>query len=522
MEEIPFMSGGLPRFPDSMWRKTTPLPDFGKLNEDIETEVAVVGAGITGITTAYLLVQAGVKVAILEAGKILDGTTGYTTAKITAQHGLIYDKLINHFGEEGAKLYFEANEEALRWMTETIEERKIECQFRQEDAYLYADSEEQLQKLETEWQAYERLGLPGEWRDSLHLPLKAKGAIVMKNQAQFHPLHYLKELLAYITSHGGSVYESTTLQDAAEPEADGRLRLTTEGGRHIVCRHAVSASHYPFFDGMGFYFTRLHAERSYVVAIEPEKAYPGGMYINCGSPKRSLRSAELNGKEVVLVGGESHKTGKNDCTFQSYEALERFGREILGIRSIPFRWSAQDLVTLDGVPYIGRITSRHPNIYVATGFYKWGMSTSALSAMMIRDLILEKENRYAELFTPSRFKADPSIKHFVTQNADVAKELVTGKIEIVHLKPEDLVPGQGGVVKHQGKRAGAYRDENGLLYLLDTTCTHMGCEVKWNEAERSWDCPCHGSRFDYKGEVIEGPATEALPRLHRQPEQAPS
>lgn len=522
MEETPFMSGGLPRFPESMWRRTAPLPDFGKLSEDIEADVAVVGAGITGITTAYLLTQAGVKVVILEAGQILDGTTGYTTAKITTQHGLIYDKLINHFGEEGARFYFEANDEALRWIAETVKERKIECQFRPEDAYLYADSEEQLKQLEAEWRAYKRLGLPAEWRDSLELPLQARGAIMMKNQAQFHPLHYSRELLAYVTSHGGSVFESTTLQDAAEPEADGRLRLTTEDGHHIVCRHAVAASHYPFFDGMGLYFTRLHAERSYVVAIEPEMAYPGGMYINCGSPKRSLRSAELDGKEVVLVGGESHKTGKNDCTIQSYETLEKFGRETLGIRSIPFRWSAQDLVTLDGVPYIGRITSSHPNIYVATGFYKWGMSSSALSAMMIRDLILKKENRYAELFTPSRFKADPSIKHFVSQNADVAKEFVTGKIELVHLKPEDLVPGQGGVVKHQGKRAGAYRDEEGLLYLVDTTCTHMGCEVKWNEAERSWDCPCHGSRYDFKGGVIEGPATEALPILRRQPEQAPS
>lgn len=522
MQNHTFMTGGLPRFPESMWRKTTPLPSFAKLEGDIETEVAVVGAGITGITTAYLLTQAGLKVAVFDAGKILDGTTGYTTAKITAQHGLIYDKLIAHFGKENARLYFKANEQALRFIADTVKERNIECKFRHEQAYLYADSDDQLKQLEAEWRAYEELGLPGRWLDSLDLPLQAKGAIVMKDQAQFHPLHYLKELADFVTAHGGTFYENTPLADSAENEGDGRLRLTGEDGHKIVCRHAVSASHFPFIDGRPLFFTRLYAERSYVVAIEPETAYPGGMYINCSAPKRSLRSAELDGKPVVLVGGESHKTGKNDCTIKSYEELEKFGRTVLGIKSIPFRWSTQDLATLDEVPYIGRITQNNPNIYVATGYAKWGMTTSTLSALMIRDLILEKDNRYTALFTPSRFKADPAVKHFATQNADVAKEWVTGKVELVHLKPEDLVPGQGAVVKHRGKRAGAYRDDAGLLYLVDTTCTHMGCEVKWNEAERSWDCPCHGSRFDYKGEVIEGPATEALPRLHRQPEQAKS
>lgn len=515
-------SGRLPQQPESMWRKTTALPAFEPLKEDIETDVLIAGAGIVGITTAYLLVQAGLKVAVIDAGKILDGTTGYTTAKITAQHGLIYDKLLNHFGKEGARLYYEANEEALGFIADTVKKRKIDCQFRREDAYLYADSDEQLQKLEAEWKAYKELDLPAEWLDSLSLPLSAKGAIVLKNQAQFHPLHYLRDLAEFVAESGGTFYENTTMRDPAEDLEDGRLKLSSEDGHTVICRHAVSASHFPFIDGKGLYFARLYSERSYAVAFEPEQPYPGGMYINCGNPKRSLRSAELNGKTVVIAGGESHKTGKNDCTIKCYEALAEFGQSVLGVKSIPYRWSTQDLVTMDDVPYIGRLTEDRRNIYVATGFAKWGMTSSTVSAHLIRDLILEKENRYENLFTPSRFKADPAIKNLARQNADVAKEWVTGKVELVHLKPEDLVPGQGAVVKHRGKRAGAYRDDDGLLYLVDTTCTHMGCEVKWNEAERSWDCPCHGSRFDYKGAVIEGPATKDLPRLHRQPEQMKS
>lgn len=506
----------LPQFPQSMWRHTTSLPSYPTLEQDIETDVAIVGAGITGITTAYLLIKAGLRVTILETGNILDGTTGYTTAKITAQHGLIYDNLIRYFGEEGARLYFDANKEALSFIASTVREHGIDCQFKEQPSYLYADSDQQLEKLHREWLAYDKLKLPGEWVKELPIPVEAKGAIVMPGQAQFHPLEYLVKLVNYITEHGAVIYENTTLENKVEDIGEGKLRLRTSGEHYISCRYAVSASHFPFSDGGGLYFTRVHPERSYVIAAETDTPLGEGMYINCGDPKRSLRSAELNGKKVILIGGESHKTGKSDCTIKRYEDLEKFGNEHFGIQSIPYRWSAQDLVTIDGVPYIGPITSSHPNMFVATGFGKWGMTSSTLSAHLITDLILDKDNRYAGLFTPSRFKANPGIKNLTVQNADVAKEWVTGKIETIYLKPDDLVPGQGAVVKHRGKRAGAYRDDKGLIYMVDTTCTHLGCEVEWNSAELSWDCPCHGSRFDYKGFVIEGPATDNLTTLHRQ------
>ncbi|MNH89949.1 Gamma-glutamylputrescine oxidoreductase [compost metagenome] len=512
----PLDKSELPQLPESMWRQSIDLPSFSKLNKDIDTEVAVIGAGITGITTAYLLVKAGIKVCILETGTILDGTTGYTTAKITSQHGLIYDNLIKYFGQEGARLYFEANEKARSFISQTIHEHNISCQFQQQPAYLYADSDEQLEKLRNEWSAYEQLELPGEWVDDLPVPGLAKGAILMPDQAQFHPLQYLKTLLEYITQHGGKVYEDTTIEDKVEDIEDNKLHLQTSNGHSITCRYAVSASHFPFSDGGGLYFTRLHADRSYVVAIEPKTPLSKGIYINCGDPKRSLRSAEYNGKQLILVGGESHQTGKSDCTITRYEELEQFGQQLFGIKSIPFRWSAQDLATIDGIPYIGSITSRHPYVYVATGYGKWGMTSGTLAALIISDLIQGQKNRYAELFTPSRFKANPGIKNLAVQNAEVAAEWITGKIEKIYLKAEDLVPGQGAVVSHRGKRAGAYRDDKGIVHLVDTTCTHLGCELEWNSAERSWDCPCHGSRFNYRGAVIEGPATKNLTPLKLQ------
>ncbi|RCX19194.1 glycine/D-amino acid oxidase-like deaminating enzyme [Fontibacillus phaseoli] len=516
MNSSSFTSTGLPKYPQSLWRETTSFPSFPVVQEDIQTDVLIAGAGITGITAAYVLVQAGLKVAVVDAGKILDGTTGYTTAKITSQHGLIYDNLISHFGEENARLYFDANQEALHFIEETVREHDINCGFKTEDAYLYADSDDQLKQLEKEWAAYDKLDLPGEWCDTIPLPLVVKGAVKMRGQARFHPLQYLHTLVDYVVKHGGKFYENTTMSDSAEETGDGKLLLKTESGITITCRNAISASHFPFYDGGGLYFTRLHADRSYVVAIEPETPYAGGMYINCGNPKRSLRAAELDGKEVILVGGESHKTGQSDCTIKHYEELEKFGGMTFGAKGIPYRWSAQDLATIDQVPYIGPVTSGHPHIFVATGFGKWGMTSGTLSALLISDLIQGKDNRYAELFTPSRFKINPGIKNLVVQNADVAKELITGKVDIVHRKVEDLMPDQGAAVKHLGKKAGAYRDPEGNIHLVDTTCTHMGCEVKWNPAERSWDCPCHGSRFDYTGAVIEGPATENLPQLSSQ------
>ncbi|WP_223066051.1 FAD-dependent oxidoreductase [Paenibacillus caui] len=506
----------LPQFPESLWRNTVQFSEFPRLKGHTEADVAIVGAGITGITTAYLLMKEGMSVALIDMGPILNGTTGYTTAKITSQQGLIYDSLIGHFGEQQARAYFEANEEALQFIRSFAAEHGINCGMLQEDAYLYADSDQDLKKLGQEWKAYEKLGLPGEWLDTLSLPLSVKGAIKMKNQARFHPLQYLQFMVNEIVAGGAKVYENTMVGEKVEKE-NGRLVLRTEQGDTIKCAYAVSASHFPFYDG-AMYFSRLYSERSYVVAMEPETPFEGGMYVNCGSPRRSLRAASWNGRNLVLVAGANHKTGQSKCTIKNYEELEQFGGSLFGIKSIPFRWSTQDLTTLDRVPYIGSATKDDPNILIATGFAKWGMTTGTLAANMIRDRIMKRENRYEELFTPQRFKADPTLKNFIVQNAEVAMELVTGKVEFVQRKASELQNDEGAVVRHHGKRAGAYKDGQGQLFLVDTTCMHMGCEVEWNAGERTWDCPCHGSRYNYKGEVIEGPATKPLTSLAQEKE----
>lgn len=505
---------GLPQFPASLWRDTTDFPSFPTLSEDIATDVAVVGAGITGITTAYLLTKAGYKVTLLEAGEILSGTTGFTSAKISAQHGLIYHHLLKHFGEEKARLYYQSNNKAMEWIINTAEELQLACGMNPEPAYLYADAgdDKTLKQLQQEYKAYEKLGLPGEWQDNVSIPLMAGGAIKLPGQARFHPLQYLKGLLKVVLDKGGVIYEHTMMSDKVEK--NGVLTLFTEGKEHrITCRHVVSASHFPFYDGGALYFSRLHAERSYCLAIQPETDYEGGMYLSASEPTRSLRAVEWEGKQLVIVGGENHKTGQGICTIGHYEKLELFAGNFLGIKSIPYRWSAQDLITLDKVPYMGKV-SKDEEIYIATGFGKWGMTSGTLAAQIISDQIERKDNPYTQLYDPSRIDLSAGIKSFIVQNANVAKELVAGKVEIVHKKTQNLEPDEGAVVQHDGKRVGAYRDPEGKLHLVDRTCTHMGCECEWNDGDRSWDCPCHGSRFSYDGEVLEGPASVPLTKIH--------
>ncbi|WP_232696463.1 FAD-dependent oxidoreductase [Brevibacillus daliensis] len=500
---------GLPQFPESYWLDSTTLPKYPKLTNDVKTEVAIIGGGITGITTAYLLAKKGISVAILEASTLANGTTGHTTAKVTAQHDVIYNEIIQHMGIEKAKQYYQANMEALSFIRKTVEENQIECDFATEDAYLYATSSQGTTKLQDEWDAYQKLGINGEFVDKIPLAIPVKAALVMKEQGRFHPLQYVKHMVEFIDRAGVKIFEQTTVTGV---EMNDHPVVITRDGYKVTCQQVVSCSHYPIYNN-GFYFAKLHADRSYVLAVRTKQSYPGGMYLSVDEPKRSIRNVTMNGEPLILIGGEGHKTGQGINTMKHYEALQAFARSLFGEAEIANRWSAQDLITLDKLPYIGRVNEANPTLYVATGFRKWGMTSSTIAARLISDLILEKENPFKELFNPSRFYADPSIGTLIKENANVAKHLIAGKLESISKTPEEVGVDEGAVIRINGKRAGAYRDLDGKLHVVDTTCTHMGCEVEWNEGDRSWDCPCHGSRFSCKGEVMEGPAEKSLKKV---------
>ncbi|HZG73523.1 MAG TPA: FAD-binding oxidoreductase, partial [Chondromyces sp.] len=376
----------MPQFPEPLWRDSVDFPSFPKLNENVSADVAIIGAGITGLTAAYRLVKQGKKVVIIEASNVLNGTTGHTTAKVTAQHGLIYDEFIQHFGEEKAKLYYEAGRDAINWLRTTAKEENIDCDWSDEDAYVYTNDSSYVEKINKEAKAYETLGIEGGLAETMPLKVPFKAAVRMTNQAQYHPLKFYRKILSIITEKGGKVFEHTT---AVKVKKAGSLEVTTRDGYTVTCEHVIEGSHFPFYD-RDYYFTRLYPMRSYLIAIKPKKEFPGGMYITAEEPTRSVRSALYRGEEVLLVGGENHKTGHGISTHEHYEALEQYAEEEFGIKEFPYRWSAQDLVTLDKLPYIGR-TSDDENIYVATGYRKWGMTNGTAAGLLISELIMNRQ-----------------------------------------------------------------------------------------------------------------------------------
>ena len=503
----------LPQTSTSYWLDSVSFTTFSKLTKDLKNiDVGIVGAGITGITLAYLLSKRGLNVCLLEARDVLNGTTGHTTAKITAQHGLIYDEFINHFGLEQAQLYYNANIEAKQFIKQLIDELNIECDYREDDACIYTNAKDYVTKLENEYKAYEKLKIESELTDQLELPFPVKNILVMKNQAHFHPLKYLKALLDECQRNDVQIHENTR---ALTIEYNKHPTILTDEGHRVYCRMIVQATHWPFHDGIGFYPARMYADRSYLLAAKVKKPFTKGMYINAETPSRTVRPIQINGEDMLLIGGGSHKTGQtNEPMFENYEAIEQFAEQNFKIEQVLYRWSAQDYSTLDKMPYVGRVTKEQRNIFVATGYRKWGMTNGTNAALLLHDLILEKENPYIDLFSPGRkIKPDPAVKKLITYNADVAKHLIKGKLERPKEDIETLQQNEACVTTIDGERVGVYKDNEGTLHAVDTTCTHMGCEVTWNNAEHTWDCPCHGSRYTYTGEILEGPAVKPLKKI---------
>lgn len=496
----------LDKLPQSYWLASTDSTDYPTLSEDISVDVAIIGAGMAGILCAYLLHRENISLAVLDAGKILGGTTSHTTAKITSQHGLIYDKIRNQLGIELAKQYADANEEAIKKIKEIIDEHHIDCGFSNEASYIYTEDENNIQKIEDEIKTATELGIKASFIDEIPFPMLIKAGMKFENQAQFHPRKFLIPLAGIAANAGVKIYENSRAVDLEEGE---KITITTENGKKVTANKVVIASHYPFYNKPGMYFSRIYTERAYVIAVSVKEKYPGGMYINAENPSRSLRGLDTEKGQLILVVGENHKTGQGTDMANHYRKLIDFADKLFTIEDIPYRWSTQDCMTLDGIPYVGYYKQDTPNILLATGFQKWGMTNSMAAARIIRDLIIDGSSPWQDVYNPSRMNILGSAKNFIVENVDVAKHLISGKIAPL---PEDVKvePGEGKVFEHDGERTGAYRDENGRLYLVNTTCTHMGCELNWNSAEKSWDCPCHGSRFTWSGKIIDGPAVTPL------------
>ncbi len=488
------------------WIASIGAASYPVLKEDIRVDAAIVGGGLVGITAAYLLMMEDLNVAIIEANRVGRGTSGHTTAKITSQHSLIYDKLIRRFGPEKARQYAEANENAVAFLENLIKKNNIDCDFSSQPAYIYTQQEQYIKQIEDEIRAAISLGINAHYLEQIPLPFGIKAAERFDNQAQFHPGKFLSALAALISRGGGRIHEHTRAVDFLEGHP---FTIITETGHLITADKVVMASHFPVYDGGGRYFTRAFPDRSYALAITAKEKFPGGIYISAESPGRSLRSTPYNGGELILVVGEHHRTGQGPPTGNYYRNLAQFAEQTFTVTGAPFRWSAQDYITLDEVPYVGRITQGNANVFVATGFRKWGITNGAAAALLIRDLIVHGESPWEEIYNPARFEPDPMMQKSISMNIDTAKQAAAGQLESIPPGTEPA-PGKAAVVSVKEGKMGLYRDNRGQMHAVGLTCTHMGCEPAWNEAELTWDCPCHGSRYTVDGEIIEGPTLKPL------------
>jgi glycine/D-amino acid oxidase-like deaminating enzyme/nitrite reductase/ring-hydroxylating ferredoxin subunit len=488
----------------SVWLETAPAARaFGALEANLTADVCVVGEGIVGVTTALLLHEAGARVVLVEADRIGSGVTGHTTAKVTSQHGLIYAKLARRLGADAARMYGAANEAALAWIAVRVAEDGIECDFRRRDAYVYASDSAMRRAVEAEARAATAAGLPAALVERTELPYPVAAAVRFADQAEFHPIKYLRALAAQLPAD--RVFERTRVVQAGEV-------VRAPGGR-ISAERVVVATHYPFTD-RSLAFMRVHPERSYAIVCRIAGEPPDGMFISAGSPTRSVRAVPVDGEELLLIGGQGHRTGTGGDTSERYARLKAFAREHWDVRSVAYRWSAQDNITLDGVPYVGPLTPLEDRALMATGFAKWGMTGGTAAALILADRLLGRPNEWAALFNPNRLNARrAAARRLIQENALAGLRFVGDRLSKPGQRPiDDLAAGEGGIVHHDGGKLAGYRGEDGRLIAVSPTCSHLGCQVNWNRAERSWDCPCHGSRFGVDGRVLQGPAVHPLER----------
>lgn len=428
----------------SVWTDNSHMPVFDSLKKDITTDVLVIGGGIAGILCAHMLKEASIDYVLVESDTICNGITHNTTAKITFQHGLIYDKLMHRFGEEKAKMYLDANREAFQKFAQLCQD--IDCDYETKNSFVYSLYDGN--KIEKEINTLNKIGFDAEYDSCQSLPFSVAGAVKFKDQAQFNPLKFLS-----VIAKGLTIYEHTKVQELV-----GTKAITNHG--IITANRIIVTTHFPFINKHGSYFLKMYQHRSYVIALNNAPNLHG-MYLDEAQKGMSFR----NYKDLLLIGGGDHKTGRKGG---NWEELRNFAVKHYPQSVEQYYWATQDCMTLDNIPYIGQYSSNTENLYTATGFNKWGMTSSMLSAMILLDLIKENGSPYAAIFSPSR----------------------------TILRPQLAI--------------NAFNAVTNLLTPTPKRCSHMGCALKWNANEHTWDCPCHGSRFKSNGELIDNPAIRPL------------
>lgn len=512
-----------------------------QIDNNYLSDVCIIGCGIAGLSTAYYLAKNGLKVILVDKSGIGEKASGHTTAKITFGHGLIYDYLINSFGIEFAYKYLKSNKKAISNIKNIIDLENIDCDFEFKHNYIYTQNQDNLYKINNEVKAintllnfnnnyiqqnksnfshnnintFERENKNSytQFVTSCELPFKIAGAIKLEKQAQFHPRKYMDGLANSIIKNRGLIFTKSVATDVRKINDKYE---TYVNNYKIQSKYIVIASHYPFINFPGFYFTKMYQSTSYAMGIETDKKIPDEMYINDEEPILSFRNAVYNNKKILIIGGGNHKTGYSPDSepFFGYNYLDKQRLKYFPDSKILYKWNTRDCITLDKIPYIGAFSSFMPNVYIATGFNKWGMTTSNVAANIISNSILNKNNEFSNVFNSTRFNLIKNKQEVKNMASQTIKSFITSKIKIPTEDLSKIQNNNGAIIKIDGISVGIFKDEFGKIYSVNPTCTHLGCLLTWNNVDKTWDCPCHGSRFDYTGKNLYDPAFKDLEKIH--------
>lgn len=492
-------------FTTSLWQSN--MPNYtSKKTDKKNCDVLIAGGGVTGITTALLLQKQGVQCIIAEAHNVCFGTTGGTTAHLNTFLDTSYDVIEKNFGEDASQLVAKATSQALELYRSNVEEYTIDCGYQQKDGYLYSQNEKQTEELHKIFEASKKAGVDVAYTDRIPVPIEFEKAIMYHEQANLHPSKYVYALAKAFEEIGGMILQDCMVEHF---KGDEMLEVETSQGT-ITAKNLIWATHIP--PGINLLHFRCAPYRSYAVAATLNNdAYPDGLAYDMYDPYHYYRTQIIDGKKYLIVGGEDHKTGHEENTEASFNRLEAHVRKYFDVTEIAFRWSSQYFEPADGLAYIGHLPGNPDNVFVATGYSGTGMTYSHIAAITLTQLITTGESEYKKLFAPDRIKPVAGFGNFVKENADVVKEFIGKRVsqqKITELA--DIAPGEGKLVKYEGKSLGLYKDEHGELHAVNPVCPHAKCTVGWNDAEKTWDCPCHGSRFTTDGEVVTGPARQGL------------
>lgn len=494
----------------SLWQGNVP-PYITTSRAERKTlyDVVIVGGGITGLTTGLLLQEAGKQCLVAEANDLGFGTTGGTTAHLNTLLDTPYYVIAKNFGEDNAKHVAHATAEALNLIKNNVNRFNIDCGYQEADAFLFAQDADQEKELEKIRQASADAGLQIDYTQEIPVNVPFTKAVRAAGQAKFNPLEYIHGLAKAFEAAGGAILQQCRVINVT---ADDTMKVATTAGVFSTV-DVIYATHIP--PGTNLLHLRCAPYRSYAMAVTLEDdAYPEDLSYDMYDPYHYYRTQIVKGQPYLIVGGEDHKTGMEENTDRCFRTLEAHARKHFRIREVAYKWSSQYFEPTDGLPYIGYLPGHDDHVYVASGYGGNGMTYGTVAAQLLKRIILKENTILEQLFDPNRIKPVAGFTNFVTHNTDVVKEMFGKLFSADELKQlGDIAPGEGRLVSYHDKKVALYRDDAGKFYALNPTCTHMGCDVKWNQTERSWDCPCHGARYNYDGKVITGPADADLEAL---------